>query len=568
MIRSDSETARSASLASVAQRAWAQALGDFYHPPLPEVIIEHDDKKCSYFYIDATTWTVHLNTVGVPFQFDMNEAESYLRSICHHELNHYLRCPYDGVTNGMMFAAARRHVNDATAMFTCNLFADLVIDSALLKRFPSLTYDRINSSIQDSATRMSNHSELWNLIISCYHTMWGFPLPSGVRMSDNTLIAGKEIVKVTMKYMNRMDQWNTATAKIAKIISEWAPTEDEPLAGSGAPGDSESSDLIGVPLDVDSIMGDPIEPRNSTRVRRCIENSVEENLEEFIERLADEVENRGGSIDDLEGVLYVAGIGDSRRNWIRFWYRAKAKKTIRIEISRPKTQGSSPLSPDLWRLGDPIEELDIVQSLQAFPVLVPNMSTRKWIHHEYHGQESGSNVPDLLLVIDSSGSMTWSMNRKQLTGLYHTALLSAFAALELALVSGSRVAAINFSDGVRKSTWSRDRASVEQILTAYQGGGTVMPMKYIVELAYEGKESILVLMITDAEVANWDNMIDGIAHMVSRNHRIVLFHIGSSGRDVMTRELEKAGAIVYPIIKEIDLQGLVVREARRAYIPE
>ena len=166
-----------------AQDAWESALSDFYHPPLPDVVIENDDKKCSYFYIDTDTWTVHLNTVGVPQNLDAVKAERYLRSICHHEINHYLRCPYDGITNGMMFAGARRYVNDATAMFTCNLFADLVVDSTLLRRFPSLTQERIKSSIRDSAMRMSNHSELWNLIISCYHNMWGFPIPASIDIS-------------------------------------------------------------------------------------------------------------------------------------------------------------------------------------------------------------------------------------------------------------------------------------------------------------------------------------------------------------------------------------------------
>jgi hypothetical protein len=93
-------------------------------------------------------------------------------------------------------------------------------------------------------------------------------------------------------------------------------------------------------------------------------------------------------------------------------------------------------------------------------------------------------------------------------------------------------------------------------------------MNQVSGLCDEASESVLVLMITDAEVANWDNMVNGIRSLVSRNHRIVLFHIGSSGRDKMTKELEKAGARVYPISDINDLTGLVVREAKTVYFPD
>ncbi|MCK5240628.1 MAG: hypothetical protein KAR33_13810, partial [Candidatus Thorarchaeota archaeon] len=141
---------RSDSLDIAAQRAWSQAISDFYHPPLPDPVIEYKEDTSSYFYIDSNDWTVHLNTAGVPLNLDPNDAEPYLRSVCHHEIQHYLVCPFDGVTNGMMFAAARKHLSDSVAMFVCNIFADLVVDSGLLKRFPTLSHSRINTSIHDS----------------------------------------------------------------------------------------------------------------------------------------------------------------------------------------------------------------------------------------------------------------------------------------------------------------------------------------------------------------------------------------------------------------------------------
>ena len=54
------------SLEVAAKRAWVQAVSDFYNPPLPDPVIEHDEESASFFYIDSGNWTVHLNTVGVP----------------------------------------------------------------------------------------------------------------------------------------------------------------------------------------------------------------------------------------------------------------------------------------------------------------------------------------------------------------------------------------------------------------------------------------------------------------------------------------------------------------------
>ncbi|MGY5851967.1 MAG: VWA domain-containing protein [Candidatus Thorarchaeota archaeon] len=571
MIRDAETENRASTLSTAAERAWVLALADFYHPPLPDIEIEHDENASSFFYIDSSTWTVHLNTVGVPLNMDMNEAEPYLRSVCHHEIQHYLSCPYDGVTAGMMFAAARRHVNDPTAMFVCNLFADLVVDTGLLKRFPNLSYDRINASIHDSALRINDHSDLWKLIVSCYRAMWGFPIPPRLKIEEKTYEAALEIIDVTRKHIDHMIRWPKATAKIAQIIADWAPEPDEPLAGCGVPGGSDEDDSnepLTIPVDVDGMMGDPLEPRNRSSVDRCMNRDRSDDIEADIERLANEVEQRGGTLEDLEGVLILAGIGNKRKEWIRFWYRAKARTSLRIDMTLPKQRGSTPLTSMVWRLGDPMEELDIVQSLQAFPVLVPNMSTRRWMKQEHFGPQQSSSLPDLLVVIDSSGSMTWSMSRKRVAGPYHTALVSAFAAVELALQKGSSVGVINFSDGHRKSEWTRDRTSIERVLLAYQGGGTVAPVNHIVGMCSENSEKVLILMITDAEVANWDDLVDGVFRLTKRGHKFLMFHIGGqsdTSRDPVAKHLRKAGAVVIPISSASDLEVLVIREVRGVY---
>ncbi|MFQ5833265.1 MAG: hypothetical protein ACE5H4_11215 [Candidatus Thorarchaeota archaeon] len=576
-MRMVSDSHRSSQLGEAANRAWIQALADFYHPPLPDVVVEHKEGASSYFYIDTDDWTVHLNTAGVPPHLDMSETEPFLRSVCQHEMQHYLICPYDAVTNGMMFAAARRHVSDATAMFVCNLFADVVVDSALLKRYPRVTHDRITANIFGSAMMGQAHSMLWNLIVSCYRAMWGFSLPTSVKVDERTYEAAEAIVAVSRKHIDAESKWPRAVEAIAKIMAEWQPEAEESLAGcggvslsGGANSAFDENGVIQVPLDVDAVMGNPVEIRNGDMARRCMDGGDEHDIERDMERIAIEVERRGGDPKELEGVYLIAGIGSKTKDWTRFWYRAKVRGLLRIEVRDRKKVGELPLSLQTWRLGDPVEELDIVQSLQAFPILVPNMSTRRWLRTQTSTDSDLESLPDMLLVIDSSGSMTWSMSSKRVSGPYHTALLSAFAAMDLVLRKGCRVAAINFSDGTRECDWSRERATIERVLLAYQGGGTQAPTKKMREKCDAAESNVMIIMVTDAEIANWDRFVKSISEITKRGHKFIIFHIGSQYYGLsnkVERALARAGATRIPVDTVEDLPGLVVREVRGLYGP-
>ncbi|MHA1908274.1 MAG: vWA domain-containing protein [Candidatus Thorarchaeota archaeon] len=563
---------RSDSLDTAAHRAWAKAISDFYHPPLPDPVIEYKEDTSSFFYIDSKDWTVHLNTAGVPLNLDSADAETFLHSVCHHEIQHYLVCPFDGVTNGLLFAGARKHLSDPVAMFVCNLFADLVVDSGLLKRFPTLSHSRITTSIHDSALRTRDHSPLWKLVISSYRFMWGFPVPHGVNIDTPTIDAASAIVDITKKYVNNESKWRKATEEIAKIVANWLPEDEEDMGGmemtsSSGDGAGESGGSLAVPRDLDGVMGSPIEDRNGDRARRCANQDSIENPDEIMERLAIEVEERGGSLKDLEAVyiLYSGGTGSSE--WVRFWYRAKVRGLLRFQVRQQRQVGATPLATEAWRLGDPIEELDVVQSLQAFPILVPNMSTRRWMKSYYYGDSRQENLPDLLVVLDSSGSMTYKMGPKNLQGPYHVALVSSFAAMDTALRKGSRVAAINFSGDIIFSEWTRDRSTIEDILMAYQGGGTVMPVKQIKKLCEDAGAEVMTVIITDAGVSNWGPFVKTVNQLTRKGHKLFVFHIGArKGKTTKAgKTLSKAGGVVIPVTSIKELPGLVVSEVQRTY---
>jgi hypothetical protein len=365
--------------------------------------------------------------------------------------------------------------------------------------------------------------------------------------------------------------WMAAVRKIAKILAEWSPENEETLAGC-AVSDVASKEvqyqgrMVVVPIDIDTVMGSPVEIRNGDRARRCTRGESVLDDEAEMERLAVEVDRRGGGLRELQDVYIIAGFGSDSAVWIRFWYRAKARGLLRTDVRRRTVAGMTPLSPEVWRLGDPIEELDLVQSLQAFPVIVPNMSTRRWTTTMQRGQEISHSMPDLLVVIDSSGSMTYSIRKKGISGPYHVALVSAFAALDLALRNNRRVSVMNFSDGIRTCEWSTERSNAENILLQYQGGGTVAPVQAIKKLCAASESQVMVLMITDAEIHNWEDLVGSVRELITRGHKVFIFRIGrTSKQDAVDKSLSEAGATVIPVSSVQSLPGLVIREAREVY---
>ncbi len=561
----------------VAERAWSRALADLYSPPVPDPVIDIDDERPSHFYIDTETWTVHLNLASVPDYLTSEETFAFVRSVCHHELQHYLTCPYDNVTSAMMFSRARRHLNDETAMFACNLFADLVVDSLLLEQYPRLTHNRIVHSVYYSAMKGAQRSVLWSLIVATYRVQWGLPVPESVKLGRDILAAASEIVEVFRQYRHRERRWPLAVEKIAQIIARLGGTSgEEGLPGSGS-GESikmvrlpwrgeGKEDVVRVPQDVDRVMGSPVEIRNGERVRECTD-PLRRASEAEIEATAASIRERGGNLEDFRAAMVLRGVTGSGRDWLRFWYRALARELVRLEIRERSHTGALPLAPIVWRIGDPIEELDVVQSLQAFPVLIPNLSTRRWHRVESYSDTEAKVLPDLLLVLDSSGSMTWNVRTSSLSGAFHLALLSAFAAIDYVLRRGSRVAVINFSSDWIETRWTRERSLLERVLLRYQGEGTVLPAEAIETMGLLSEHRTVVLMVTDAEVSNWGEMVRCVRRLTQRGHSLFVFHIWlDEGSDPPSMALlTKAGATVIRVSRARDLVGLVLNTVRAVF---
>ena len=153
-------------------------------------------------------------------------------------------------------------------------------------------------------------------------------------------------------------------------------------------GDAEKfGSEIQIPLDVQASVGNPLEIKTKPKKRggddgvpgpgrvrgRGSRSKTDEEDQRDAEILAGEM-----NLGDFVRVNRVMGLVP-RTQAIATYYRGISKNLIRIKMVHRKPSGSIPIGIEPWRISDPIEKLDILQSLLLSPKIITNINTRKWV---------------------------------------------------------------------------------------------------------------------------------------------------------------------------------------------
>ncbi|MDM7935097.1 MAG: VWA domain-containing protein, partial [Methanothrix sp.] len=257
---------------------------------------------------------------------------------------------------------------------------------------------------------------------------------------------------------------------------------------------------------------------------------------------------------EYEQTLSALGLrGDLKR-----WYRDQSY-SIEIRSCRRSRRSSYPSGPARWRLSDPWSDLDAAYSLSLSPRLVPGVTTYKREREEGLMAPGPEEVPDLLVVLDSSRSM----EGHSLGSKTHRATLAAFKACHYARSRGAEVAAINFSDRYLEAPWTGDLDRVEDVLVEFLCGRTQIPGRAVRERAEE-RPGCLILCITDTHIQNlyleWEEL-----RRASEAATFVLFCIDQEYRDRHVEGALSSLGEVYYINRLEELVSLVVDTTERAY---
>ena len=593
-------------LIEIARDMFNKALEDFFYPPISEPRIIYNPRGRDGFYIDPENdWKTTLNVNLVPKNLTLDEVKMFLRFVSRHEIGHYIICPYDLVTSILIISAAKKVVKSyEIAMFIANFFADVIDDVERNDIFPGDPIILDAFTIKDIVNDYGNKiSPLIKVLIRVKEILWteinsskidrnkkkkinemfnrkiirgseiSLTKAFGIRLNNEEEEVARKVASIIKKNFRNKEKWPKATREVARILKNMFKDHLNALKNSCS-AEKQQADK--------ALKGD------STSIRISPKDLEDpKKREEIISSIAENVENPEDLKDSLDIIDRLSkkmrekqsgrgGLGSEER--LRLgpmdyalikWYESISRNLIKFKITEKKYVGSIMAYPVKWRISDPIEELDLLSSLSIFPKLIPGITTIKWEKEEQYGEEESKIFPDLLIVIDSSGSMDWSYNKRDNNSRYHLALIGAFSALSYAIMRDVYVAAINFSSGTHIAEWTKDYMRVKHVLISYMGAGTHFPIrtikKFVIEHAKKFPNNpIYLLIITDAGLSNLEPAAYLLESLLKAKNKVTLFLIGG-GRNPFVRAIEDNGGKVYLIRRVKDLVGLIIKDASETY---
>lgn len=550
-------------LLKFARLAWAKTCKEFYYPPLNEPRYIFDYSRKEGFYIDPLRWQITMNLANTPPFTDNEDYINYFHIITMHEVSHYQVIPYDGLMNAKLLRRAMKHVNQVHAPIVVNIFSDFIIDLMLFRSYPDLmkweiltTYNYITQGNKNNISKFST------FLFRMYERIFNFQFLKDTITPELDLLVDK-IVKIILKDFEDETKWEQKISKIAyhlkDLIKNTFIMTKPDFTTKKVRSRNNSSEMVSieVPEDVLELMDNPYEIKNSDKLKQDDFEGLTSKAEEFAK---DVPYSEFGAPARQAGIL-IDG------TYLSTWYRGIAKDLINIKIVEKKPTGLVQIYPEAWRIGEPMEELDIPLSLSNYPVIIPNITTKKWVLKEGYGNIMEKNLPDILVVLDSSGSMKWNIKGRTdvSKGAYHAAVVASFAALHHAASKGAKFSVINFSSKADTCPWSSNYRHAEETILRYQGGGTVLPLKEMIDQCDKAERKVLVLLITDFGIYNWAKSKKVLISLVNRGHDIVGFFIGA--KEIPEKKfktlLDKVN--FYPINNAKNLIDLVIQNIQNRY---
>ncbi len=551
------------------------ALEEFYSPPVPSPKIVY--KRFGKHLIDVQhdSWDVILNISKCP-QLPPNDLKKFFLLVWRKVISYYVVCPYDIESATEILVSAVSKTNEVIGLYASNLLIEMIV-LGYLSRFYRDDLIWFYKSLFVKIKTINGSEILIPLIME--------------RLLDTDIVSEKikeEINSTWYELSERIlriilsggilsrELWPEKSGKIAKLIEE---TFLEKRRGELKKlfnysnrvflRDSRKPDIL---LSTISVLHrediSDMDTIRSSIVRSSIKN------ERDIVRATPAIES--------------LGVFKKPKEIVRYWYRERARKKIRIRIENPKKIDNigTITSPEIWQITDPIESLDIVLSISTFPKMIPNLTTKKWRESISVTGKKKIHFPDILIIIDSSGSMGYytgwiqpaldkksferrimkKLGLKYLIGSkFDIAVVAAFAIIEYAIAQNSNLAVINFSGKSIVCKWTNKRENIEDHVMIYQGNGTELPVKKIREIVGLNKNKLLVILITDSEIYNEKEAISCLRELHEKGHEIYIFHIEKKGGESFLKQVSEIGKVihVYDINSLVDV---IIGQVRQHYV--
>lgn len=482
---------------------WELSRDNWHRPPLPAPVIGP---------FDNGEFPFQNYNIKVDEEI-LREGDLCLENFFDHLIAHYVFCPRSLEIASRLALAALRGLSKADlnlARRMVNIFSDVVVDTFRLERSEE---DEEKVLLGWSRFAGQDLSPLDEVVVGFLGELWDVDL---LRSDSPAAPEAEELLQVFTWGVSDRTKWPRQCQQMARILEPLEPGSlgtGEVPSQEGLCGSAHAAPLLGLASD--------LEPA------------------------------------EYEKTLGVLGLqGDLKR-----WYRDQSYNIV-ILPSRKTKESWYPTALVKWRFTDPPSELDVPYSFSLSPRLIPGVTTYKREQECCEMEAGGDKVPDLLVVLDSSGSMEGHRRGTKT----HAATLAAFKASQFAHSQGAELAAISFSDKIVLQDWTRDLKAAEDVLVQHLGSRTHIPGEEMLELA-RAREGCLILCITDTHIQNlyreWDRL-----HKAAKMSQFVLFCIDEANKNKQVEDAMKSLGTVYYINRLEDLISLVIDTTEQAYHAE
>src|SRR5476649_646835 len=453
--------------------------------------------------------------------------DDYAVEILAHEIGHHILAPGSASDQFRLLARMRRALPtlEHHAPMVANLYTDLFINDRL-QRQAKLRMADIYRKLEKNREETENSSGVWTLYMRIYEQLWQLEKGElGGARDDERLETdawlGARLIRV---YAN---DWMLAAGRFATLLLPYLVDDGIDNADALHPGRylhdtrdaARGCQTYGAQL-VDDEENGAIHPVHDQRI------SGLDGQEPALDAPA---RTGGGQLREpfeLGEILKASGVHLSDHEIAIRYYRERALPHLVAFPTRPAPESPEPQMEGLeaWDIGEPIDEIDWLQSLMLSPRPIPGVTTVRRVYGREPARAVDAMPIDLDMYVDSSGSMP---NPQQHTSFLTLAgavialsALRAGASVQVTLWSGKR-------EVLQTPGFVRDEDAILGVLTGFFGGATCFPIHCLRQTYTARRERPAhILMISD----------DGITTMFDDDEQ------GNSGWDIAAKALEKGGA--------------------------
>lgn len=453
---------------------------------------------------------IHINLEKLAKE--LGTAQGILHAVACHEAGHHALIPYSPAISLRLINSANKALKDwEKSQFMENIFDDTILNTYIFQNSEYFGKELVKLLAKMREMKKDKFGQLY---LKTYEHLWKLQPETLVSTSKEIDSDAFKIARILEDNTFTASTWQDKIYHVSSIAKKYLPSHCARSCKLRKPGELGEID------------------------KALQEIAREFTLKEFY---------------DL-----AAGLGLGSKHHINEQYYAGKAKQYSIKMPETRTMAGDlyPDTPKTWLPSEPVSRLNIPYTLQMFGKIIPGVTTRQWDYKQGVTWQQGKATPDILVILDSSGSMP----KPHETLSYP--VLASYIVSESALDNGCKVAAINFSSDVEITPYTYDRSKIRRGLSLYQGGGTTFPTQEFLTLLHGNTKRQHIFMITDGCIENLEEWLKAMS--TAREKATGTFFLSGMPKEAVD-QLKAMNYRTHPLQSNEDLIKITEAETHELY---